>query len=371
MDGEEAFLCGQNRIGGEHCCGIDWLLVSIDCPPKEVKAAGVRRLSGISLRNCVEWNKVVTYKHLLAIQGKQESLWVKWVHSRFMKNEPSIWTSKVKDGMAWSVKKIIKLKNSVASIFDIRLGDGRGTLFWHDLWFESRPLIDREEFRGRRIRRDCATATADVHLWNAEEYGKLKSNKIWNVIRERGQVVNWADLVWSSKVIPRYRFILWLTFRRRLNTRDRIQAYIDIPDVSCLHCDGNVEMIDHLLGGCPFTRHVWNKFTSAMSILSFPESWEEIIATAQDRTKANKFPANAFKCSFASIVYHVWAERNARVFGRVRRSVDQVWSDIVFHCGALMRTWRRIPKGEHEWNFCRDCKISYEEVTSFKKFKVR
>ncbi|XP_047331404.1 uncharacterized protein LOC124934970 [Impatiens glandulifera] len=190
---------------------------------------------------------------------------------------------------------------------------------------------------------------ADVHLWNAEEDGKLKSNKIWNVIRERGQVVNWAALVWSSKVILMHRFILWLAFRRRLSTRDRIQVYMDIPDASCLLCDGNVEAIDHLLGSCPFTRHVWNKFTSAML-----EAWEEIIVAAQDRTRANKFPANIFKYNFASIVYHVWAESNARVFERVRRSIDQVWSDIVFDCGALMRTWRRIPKGKRAWNLFRD-----------------
>ncbi|XP_047341138.1 uncharacterized protein LOC124944837 [Impatiens glandulifera] len=176
---------------------------------------------------------------------------------------------------------------------------------------------------------------AGVHLRNAEEEGKLKSSKIWSVIRESGQVVNWASLVWSSKVIPRHRFILWLSFRRRLSTRDQIQAYMDISDASFLLCDGNAETIDHLLGGCQFTRHIWNKFTSVMSISNFPEAWEEIIAAAQDRTKANKFPANVFKCGFASIVYHVWAKRNARVFERVRWSIDQIGTMLSLIVGLL------------------------------------
>ncbi|XP_047340179.1 uncharacterized protein LOC124943750 [Impatiens glandulifera] len=192
------------------------------------------------------------------------------------------------------IKKILKLKNSICSIFDIRIGDGRGTLFWHDPWFENKPLISRDEFRGLKIRRDCAAATvhnihnglwvsvitrvlegkraighlnglnicnmADVYLWKAEENGKIKSSAIWNVIRERGQIVSWASLVWSLKIIPRHRFILWLAFRGRLSTRDRILAYMDIPDANCVLSSGFAESIDHLLGGCFFALGLFGIF---------------------------------------------------------------------------------------------------------------
>ncbi|XP_047335350.1 uncharacterized protein LOC124938868 [Impatiens glandulifera] len=99
---------------------------------------------------------------------------------------------------------------------------------------------------------------ANVHLWKAEENGKIKSSAIWNVIRERGQIVSWASLVWSLKIIPRHRFILWLAFRGRLSTRDRILAYMDIPDANCVLCSGFAESIDHLLGGYFFARSIWN-----------------------------------------------------------------------------------------------------------------
>ncbi|XP_047342829.1 uncharacterized protein LOC124946311 [Impatiens glandulifera] len=306
--------------------------------------------------------------------------------------------------MTWSLKKILNLKNSLGSIFDIRIGDGCGTLFWHDSWFENQPLITKEEFRGLRIRRDCAASTigdidaglwvsiirrvpegrrvldyfsrirlsdrADVHSWVAEENGKLKSRIVWNVIREKGQTVDWAALVWSSKFILRHRFILWLALRGRLNTRDRILAYMDIPDANCLHCDGNTESICHLFGSCPFVKSLWSKFTLALGFVHLPGSWDEIIVAARIKAKGNRFPANVFKCGFAAIVYHVWAERNARVFGRVRRDVEHVWRDIVFDCGALIGTWRRVPKGEREWTLCREWKIDYDKVTSFNFSKV-
>ncbi|XP_047326646.1 uncharacterized protein LOC124930337 [Impatiens glandulifera] len=99
----------------------------VHCMPLIEKDEG-----GVGLKNCVEWNRAVTYKHLWALQSKQDSLWVKWVHSQFLKREMSIWTCKITDDIAWSLKKILKLKNNIGSIFDIRIGDGRGTLFWHD-----------------------------------------------------------------------------------------------------------------------------------------------------------------------------------------------------------------------------------------------
>ncbi|XP_047320614.1 uncharacterized protein LOC124924646 [Impatiens glandulifera] len=185
---------------------------------------------------------------------------------------------------------------------------------------------------------------ADVHSWVAEEDGKLKSRIVWNVIREKDQIVDWAALVWSLKVIPRHRFILWLALRGMLNTRDRILAYMDIPDANCLLCDGNTESICHLFGSCPFVKSLWSKFTLALGFVHLSGSWDEIIVAARIKAKGNRFPANVFKCGFAAIVYHVWAERNARIFGRVRRDVVHVWRDIVFDCGALIGTRRRVPK---------------------------
>ncbi|XP_047326645.1 uncharacterized protein LOC124930336 [Impatiens glandulifera] len=129
---------------------------------------------------------------------------------------------------------------------------------------------------------------------------------------------------------------------------------MDIPDANCVLCSGFAEFIDHLLGDCFFAKSIWNLFTLAMEIVSLPESWEDIKVVAQVLSKGSKFHTNVFKCGFAAIVYHLWAERNAKVIGRVRRNVDHVWNDIVFDCGALIRTWRRIPKGYREWVLCHE-----------------
>ncbi|XP_047325622.1 uncharacterized protein LOC124929330 [Impatiens glandulifera] len=170
--------------------------------------------------------------------------------------------------MAWSLKKIFKLRQSVGNMVQIRFGDGRGTLFWQYTWFEGKLIITRQEFQRVRIRPDFQNVLVrevkegiwgcllrrilggqrvlkqlnrikfhnriDSHTLEAKKDGRLKSSKVWKVIREREQIVEWAPLVWSSKDIMRHQFILWLVFCGRLNTRDRIKKYMNIPDTSCL-----------------------------------------------------------------------------------------------------------------------------------------
>ncbi|XP_047335784.1 uncharacterized protein LOC124939347 [Impatiens glandulifera] len=114
------------------------------------------------------------------------------------------------------------------------------------------------------------------HSWEVEEDGKLISSKVWDAIRERGQVGKWDPLVWSSKIAPRHQFILRLAFRGRLNTRDRVMRYMEIPDISFLLCEGNEESIDHLFVGCLFDSTVWRRFALTMGMYSFSRELEEI-----------------------------------------------------------------------------------------------
>ncbi|XP_047308876.1 uncharacterized protein LOC124912318 [Impatiens glandulifera] len=146
---------------------------------------------------------------------------------------------------------------------------------------------------------------------------------------------------------------------------------MDIPNANCLLCDEDTKSIYHLFGSCPFVKSLWSKFTLALGFVQLPGSWDEIIVAARIKAKGNRFPVNVFKCDFAAIVYHVWTEKNARVFDRIRRIIDQTWNDIVFDCGAYIRTWRRVPKSERAWNICRDWKVAYEEITSFGSYKGR
>ncbi|XP_047322340.1 uncharacterized protein LOC124926197 [Impatiens glandulifera] len=234
--------------------------------------------------------------------------------------------------MGWLLKKILKLRNNIAEVFDISWGDGRNTLFWHDPWYENQPLINKEEFRNVRIKHDYLNAKIrDIKngLWNS----------LLRRILEKQQIVDLADLVWLSKVIPRHQFILWLAFKESLNTRYRVKKYMEIPNTSCLLCEENEETTDHLFS-CPFALELWKKFAKSMKMASLHTEWKEIKKEAILKANGKNFMLSVFKTGFGTIVYHIWRERNARMHSRIRRSVDETWEDIVFDSSTNLQTLR-------------------------------
>lgn len=49
---------------------------------------------GLNIRRVKEMNRAGVLKHIWRIVTNKESLWVKWVHARYLKHD-SIWTMKV------------------------------------------------------------------------------------------------------------------------------------------------------------------------------------------------------------------------------------------------------------------------------------
>ncbi|XP_047309466.1 uncharacterized protein LOC124912872 [Impatiens glandulifera] len=110
----------------------------------------------------------------------------------------------------------------------------------------------------------------DTRVWSVENNDKFDSGASWDCVRDHGNIVPWSHLMWSTKVIPKHQFILWLSFRERLNTRDRIKKYMSISDPNCLLYLGHEETIEHLIWNCPFASLLWRRFFASMSLLNFP-----------------------------------------------------------------------------------------------------
>ncbi|XP_047329792.1 uncharacterized protein LOC124933382 [Impatiens glandulifera] len=190
--------------------------------------------------------------------------------------------------MAWSLKKILRTRVETYQMMKFRIENENEILFWHDPWLENNLIILREEFQSIRIRikRKCLlysirdiqkgkcssilrsilegvrilnlinniqfNRNIDTKSWDIVINGKFVAEKAWEIIRIKEVVVDWHKVVWSSKVIPRNQFILWLTFRKRLAIRDEIKKYMNIPYVNFPICTVKEESIDHLFGECAF-----------------------------------------------------------------------------------------------------------------------
>ena len=72
-----------------------------------------------------------------------------------------------------------------------------------------------------------------------------KVNDLYNKLKELHEKVRWANQVWNNLNLPNHAFILWLTMKGQLQTKERIIQYFPI-DSKCELCRKEDESITHL-----------------------------------------------------------------------------------------------------------------------------
>ncbi|WMV38625.1 hypothetical protein MTR67_032010, partial [Solanum verrucosum] len=134
-----------------------------------------KRQGGLNIKGCSNWNKASVGQLLWQIIVNKESLWVKWVHGIYMKNDTSIWTHITPIGCSWYWRKINALKEHMQG------------------WYNHRRYM--------------LTQTGKYSI--TKSYQALMGTKPrWNI----------AELVWTSMAIPKHRFMTWLAVQGRLLT---------------------------------------------------------------------------------------------------------------------------------------------------------
>ncbi|KAK3221991.1 hypothetical protein Dsin_009016 [Dipteronia sinensis] len=115
-------------------------------------------------------------------------------------------------------------------------------------------------------------------------------------------------------------FILWMAVRGRLSTRDRIHKYDPRAVTTCVLCNSHLESHAHLFFECLFRRAIW---TQLMNYCGSPWNglcWNDFIAWASTHWKGNTHIIVAKKLCFGAAVYHIWRERNCRIFKGTQRT---------------------------------------------------
>ncbi|KAL0439692.1 UNVERIFIED_CONTAM: hypothetical protein Slati_2452200 [Sesamum latifolium] len=114
--------------------------------------------------------------------------------------------------------------------------------------------------------------------------------------------------------IPRHCFILWLAILGRLSTLDR--AWWSGSDRSCILCDsGEGESHSHLFFKCEFAGQCMRRLRVEVHFSLPYVDWQRNVEWASTKWRG-RHPINAAqRATLASVVYHIWRERNNRRFG--------------------------------------------------------
>lgn len=241
-----AFLWSGSDLNPK-CAKVKWSMV---CAPKDEGGLGFRKLK--------ECNKAAMLKHLWALSKKADSLWVKWVHTCIIRGQ-NLWHMVVPSDSSWKIRKIFQLRSLCQPLILYKVGNGWTTFAWLDNWHPLGPLYQR--FRERvcsniglslnakvsslirngtwKWPRGCSRITQEIKdntpegflpvvteddsmIWSPSNSGIFTMKSAWAAIRSTTAVQEWCKVVWFSKHVPCWAFILWLAMQSKMNTRDRL-----------------------------------------------------------------------------------------------------------------------------------------------------
>ena len=251
---------------------------------------------GLGLHDFTTWNRCFMMKYLWHIMDRRESLWVRWVHHRYLSViEPIDWEAQKKDSPL--IKAIINAKDMVVSL------EGRED--------------DVEE---------------TLHSWCVD--GRFKVALAFEALRPRKEVVDWAKEEWGAHNTPKHMFILWLAALGRLSTYDRL-FFLDV-DPGCRFCGVDLETHQHLFFECPYSKDVWREVRKRFKIPSRVASIGNALSWLRREARGNGCCAHARMCALSATVYYIWHARNAKVFDGNVIPRDALAKLIVSHVLRLL-----------------------------------
>ncbi|XP_042022898.1 uncharacterized protein LOC121770182 [Salvia splendens] len=139
------------------------------------------------------------------IHVKKDSLWIKWIHTEFIKGK-SIWEWSVKSRDSPLFKRLIEIRDEM-------LGDRqqREVEIQWEKWYTSK-------------------GTVEAYDW----------------FRPKGEHRLWHRFIWKDFIPPKYSFTTWQALRNRLPTRDRLGCRDTEIDQRCPLCTSETESVDHI-----------------------------------------------------------------------------------------------------------------------------
>ena len=74
-------------------------------------------------------------------------------------------------------------------------------------------------------------------VWTANAFGNFSVKSAMQVMRNKGQSMQWHRLVWGKNHVPCFVFILWLLCKKRPSIMDRVKKWgVPMTAKRCVYC---------------------------------------------------------------------------------------------------------------------------------------
>ncbi|XP_013668622.2 uncharacterized protein LOC106372911 [Brassica napus] len=163
----------------------------------------------------------------------------------------------------------------------------------------------------------CQDAGEDTVLWRADNdecKAYFSSAKTWNNLRDKRNEVSWRKVTWFSQAVPRHAFQVWLAFRDRLSTGDRMKNWG--IEQCCMLCGEKNETRDHMFFACPFSFTVWLNTAGKLFGNAITPDWNDTVSSLLQQAQT-RIDHILRRMAFQTVIYSIWREHNSRRHGGV------------------------------------------------------
>lgn len=228
---------------------------------------------GLGLRDLSVWNKAMLSKTLWNIHSKKESLWIRWVHSEYLRGED-----------IWNIVKNPRISPFLKNILDIR-GD----------------LVSK-----------CAGDISKAKDLLASWFENKGPSAAYHYMRTQGEKHFWHKKIWKEFIPTKFSTCLWLALQDRLKTANNL-PYMDIAR-TCPVCNTCMESNKHLFFECNRTRIIWNHIRHWLRIERHMSSIAMAVKWLSKELHGSGIVWKARWVALAATVSHIWYARNFLVF---------------------------------------------------------
>ncbi|XP_019254658.1 PREDICTED: uncharacterized protein LOC109233289 [Nicotiana attenuata] len=117
--------------------------------------------------------------------------------------------------------------------------------------------------------------------------------------------------------------------QRRLLTRDRLANRRITDNLMCPLCNNEAKAIDHVFFKCGMSAEIWSKLLQWQGIYRQMLNWQEELLWGKINKTGRNAEAELYIMVLAGCNYHVWQERNIRIFQEKQRSVHGIIKQII------------------------------------------
>ena len=332
------FLWAKEDVATGGRCLVNWKAV---CRPLELGGLGLPDLQARGLALRVRW------------------LWQSW------SDEHKPW-----QGLP------LPIDNRVRDIFNasvnFNLGNGETIKFWNDPWLHGEclkntaPLLFQACTRRnitvaqaltasrwtRHFRHELEPAELiqAVQLWDSLQHihlqSEIKDTVTWRwnssgvytassayLMQFQGALkTNFREVIWASDAPLRCRIFAWLAIKGRCNTADVLAKKGWPHEDSCVFCPSTPETADHLLAHCPFITQLWAQLLPVANRppCFMPQQGQTLLEwLTQTRNFTEKLRRKEWTAVVQLVWWSTWKERNARIFNRHAKNLNELKIDIL------------------------------------------